>query len=70
VITVGETVVTPNEFRLAYDRQIAVVSRQLGQRLTTEQARAFGIENQVYSQLDRRRPAGRAGTADEPWPFR
>jgi len=51
VITVGETVVTPNEFRLAYDRQVAVVSRQLGQRLTTEQARAFGIENQVYSQL-------------------
>jgi len=51
VITVGDTVVTPNEFRLAYDRQIAVVGRQIGQRLTTEQARAFGIENQVYSQL-------------------
>ncbi|MEM5473034.1 SurA N-terminal domain-containing protein [Hoeflea sp. AS60] len=51
VITVGDTVVTPNEFRLAYDRQLAVVGRQIGQRLTTEQARAFGIENQVYSQL-------------------
>ena len=51
VITVGDTVVTPNEFRLAYDRQMAVVGRQIGQRLTTEQARAFGIENQVYSQL-------------------
>ena len=51
VITVGDTVVTPNEFRLAYDRQMAVIGRQLGQRLTSEQARAFGIENQVYSQL-------------------
>lgn len=51
VITVGDTVVSPNEFRLAYDRQMAVVGRQIGQRLTTEQARAFGIENQVYSQL-------------------
>jgi len=51
VITVGDTVVSPNEFRLAYDRQVAVVGRQIGQRLTTEQARAFGIENQVYSQL-------------------
>ncbi|AKI00818.1 parvulin-like peptidyl-prolyl isomerase [Hoeflea sp. IMCC20628] len=51
VITVGDTVVSPNEFRLAYDRQVAVVGRQIGQRLTTEQARAFGVENQVYSQL-------------------
>ena len=51
VITVGDTVVSPNEFRLAYDRQMAVVGRQIGQRLTTEQARAFGIESQVYSQL-------------------
>ncbi|MDP3524336.1 MAG: SurA N-terminal domain-containing protein [Hoeflea sp.] len=51
VVTVGDTIVTPNEFRLAYDRQVAVVSRQIGQRLTTEQARAFGIENQVYAQL-------------------
>ncbi|MCY0094856.1 peptidylprolyl isomerase [Hoeflea ulvae] len=51
VITVGDTVVSPTEFRLAYDRQVSVVGRQIGQRLTTEQARAFGVENQVYSQL-------------------
>lgn len=51
VITVGDTVVSPNEFRLAYDRQVGAVSQQIGQRLTTEQARAFGVENQVYSQL-------------------
>jgi len=51
VITVGDTVVTPNEFRLAYDRQVGVIGRQVGQRLTSEQARAFGVENQVYAQL-------------------
>ena len=51
VITVGDTVVSPNEFRLAYDRQVGALSQQIGQRLTTEQARAFGVENQVYSQL-------------------
>lgn len=51
VITVGDTEVTPNEFRLAYDRQMAVVGRQIGARITAEQARAFGIENQVYAQL-------------------
>jgi peptidyl-prolyl cis-trans isomerase D len=51
VITVGDTEVSPNEFRLAYDRQMAAVGQQLGTRLTQEQARAFGIENQVYSQL-------------------
>jgi len=51
VITVGDTEVSPNEFRLAYDRQVSAVGQQIGQRLTTDQARAFGVENQVYSQL-------------------
>ncbi|WP_419911783.1 SurA N-terminal domain-containing protein [Hoeflea sp.] len=51
VVTVGETTVTPSDFRLAYDRQIATLSRQFGQRLTREQARAMGIENQVLIQV-------------------
>lgn len=51
VVTVGETEVSATEFRLAYDRQISQLSQQFGTRLTREQARAFGIENQVYSQL-------------------
>ena len=51
VITAGDTVVTPNEYRLAYDRQMAAVGRQIGAQLTTEQANAFGIQNQVVSQL-------------------
>jgi peptidyl-prolyl cis-trans isomerase D len=51
VVRAGETEVSANEFRLAYDRQINQISQQLGTRLTTEQARAFGIEEQVYAQL-------------------
>lgn len=51
VVTVGDTEVSPNEFRLAYDRQLSLLSQQFGTRLTREQARAFGVENQVYSQL-------------------
>lgn len=51
VVSVGETRVTPIEYRLAYDRQIAIVSRQFGTRLTTEQARALGLENQVLGQV-------------------
>jgi len=51
VVSVGETEVSALEFRLAYDRQLSLLSQQFGTRITTEQARAFGIENQVYSQL-------------------
>lgn len=51
VVSVGETRVTPIEYRLAYDRQIAIVSRQFGTRLTTDQARALGLENQVLGQV-------------------
>jgi peptidyl-prolyl cis-trans isomerase D len=51
VVSVGDTDVGANEFRLAYDRQIATMSQQFGQRLTREQARAFGVEEQVYAQL-------------------
>lgn len=51
VMTVGEQRVTPEEFRLAYQRQLASLSRQFGTQLTTEQARAFGVEQQAFAQL-------------------
>jgi len=51
VLTAGGTQVSPNEFRLAYDRQLSVMSQQLGQRLTRDQARTFGVDQQVLSQL-------------------
>jgi peptidyl-prolyl cis-trans isomerase D len=51
VITAGGTKVSINEYRLAYDRQLSVMSRQFGQRITHEQAKALGIDNQVLAQL-------------------
>lgn len=51
VVVVGDVKVKAPDFRLAYERQLALVSRQLGTRLTPQQAKAFGIEQQVYSQL-------------------
>ncbi len=51
VMTVGDQTVSPQEFRLAYQRQVSDLSRQFGARLTTEQAKAFGIDRQVFSQL-------------------
>jgi peptidyl-prolyl cis-trans isomerase D len=51
VVTAGGTSVSANEYRLAYDRQIAILSQQFGQRITREQATALGIDNQVLSQL-------------------
>ncbi|WEX07149.1 peptidyl-prolyl cis-trans isomerase [Chelativorans sp. AA-79] len=51
VITAGDTTVTAVDYRLAYDRRIAELSQQLGTRLTREQAVAFGIDEQVLSQL-------------------
>ncbi|MCP4318048.1 MAG: peptidylprolyl isomerase [Hyphomicrobiales bacterium] len=51
VVTVGETRVTQDEFRLAYGRQVAALSRQTGTRLTREQARAFGVEQNVLVQV-------------------
>ena len=51
MITVGGTKVSINEYRLAYDRQVNAMSQQFGQRLTREQATAFGLDNQVLAQL-------------------
>lgn len=51
VMTVGEQKISIEEFRLAYQRQIANLSRQFGTQLTAEQARAFGIQNEVFAQL-------------------
>ena len=51
VVTVGETRVTPDQFRLAYGRQVSNMSRQFGTRLTREQARAMGVETQVLVQV-------------------
>jgi peptidyl-prolyl cis-trans isomerase D len=51
VVTAGGTEVSPIEYRLAYDRQLSVMSQQFGTRITREQAKALGIEDQVLAQL-------------------
>ncbi|MEW9808388.1 SurA N-terminal domain-containing protein [Mesorhizobium sp. ZMM04-5] len=51
VITAGDTTVSPVEYRLAYDRQLAVLSQQFNTRLTRDQARSLGVEDQVLAQL-------------------
>ncbi|SIQ75916.1 peptidyl-prolyl cis-trans isomerase D [Rhizobium sp. RU35A] len=51
VMTVGDQRIRPEEFRLAYQRQLSALSRQFGTQLTREQARAFGVEQQAFAQL-------------------
>ena len=51
VVTAGSTKVSDVDYRLAFDRQVNVLSQRLGQRLTPEQAAAFGIDQQVVQQL-------------------
>ena len=51
VVTVGDVSVSPTDFRLAYERQVATMSQRFGMRLNAEQAKAFGIENQVFAEL-------------------
>lgn len=51
VVTVGGTSVSAKDYRLAYDRQLRIWSRQLGRQLTREQAAAFGINEQALAQV-------------------
>lgn len=51
VMTVGDQRILPEEFRLAYQRQLSSLSRQFGMQLTSEQARALGVEQQAFAQL-------------------
>ena len=51
VIAAGGTTVSLKEYRLAYERQVQIMSQQLGTRLTREQAVAFGVDQQVLAQL-------------------
>ena len=49
VMTVGDQEVSTQEFAIAYQRQVAGISRQFGMQLTPDQVRAFEIDQQVYS---------------------
>lgn len=49
--TVGNTSITTEQFQQALQIEIGNLSRQVGRRLTTEQARQFGIDQRVLSRL-------------------
>lgn len=51
VIQVGDTKVGLLDYRLTYDQRLNALSRQLGTRLSREQAKGFQIEQAVISQL-------------------
>lgn len=51
VLTVGNKTVSANEYRLAYQRQLNSLSNQFGRRLTGEEARMIGVDQQVNAQL-------------------
>ncbi|AJY46945.1 SurA N-terminal domain-containing protein [Martelella endophytica] len=51
VVRVGSETVSANEFRLAYQRQLNQMQNQFGRRLTGEEARMLGADQQVYAQL-------------------
>jgi peptidyl-prolyl cis-trans isomerase D len=48
---VGAKEITLAEFQQAYQRELDLISRQFGRRLTPEQARAFGVDARVLSRL-------------------
>ena len=51
VLKVGDKTVSANEYRLAYQRQLNSLSNQFGRRLTGEEARMIGVDQQVNAQL-------------------
>lgn len=51
VITVGSQKVSNTEFQLTFNNAVNAISQQFGKRLTVDQARMFGVENQVIGQL-------------------
>jgi peptidyl-prolyl cis-trans isomerase D len=48
---IGEVEISTEEFQRTYQLELDGLARQLGRRLTAEQARAFGVDGRVLSQL-------------------
>ena len=51
VVTVGDSNVTAQEYRFAYDNQLNQLSQQAGRRLTRQEADIFGLRNNVLAQV-------------------
>ena len=69
VITAGGTTVSPNDYRLAYDRQMQLLSQQFGTRLTREQATGARHRRPGAGAAGGRRSARRAGAQARARPF-
>ncbi|WHS31112.1 peptidyl-prolyl cis-trans isomerase [Brucella sp. NM4] len=50
-LTAGDSEVSATDYRFAYEQQVMRLSQQFRQRLTREQAKSIGVENQVLAQL-------------------
>ncbi|MFM9846362.1 MAG: SurA N-terminal domain-containing protein [Hyphomicrobiaceae bacterium] len=48
---IGATEISSEEFQQAFQQEISMVSRQVGRRLTPEQARSFGLDTRALSRL-------------------
>ena len=49
--TIGKTEISTEQFRQIYTDKLQQLGRQFGRPLTTEQARAFGLDRQVLQQI-------------------
>lgn len=49
--TVGDETITEQEFQRALNNELNAISQQAGRRITLEQARTFGLDQQVMSRL-------------------
>src|SRR4051812_5858106 len=47
---IGRTEISTEQFRLLYTEKLQQIGRQFGRPLTSEQARAFGLDRQVLQQ--------------------
>src|SRR5215471_6683838 len=51
VAKVGRTEISIDQFRVRYNEQLQQLGRQMGRPITSEQARAFGLEQQLLNQM-------------------
>ena len=49
--TIGSTEITTEQFRQLYNDKLQQIGRQFGRPLTSDQARAFGLDRQVLQQV-------------------
>jgi peptidyl-prolyl cis-trans isomerase D len=70
VAKVGKTEISVDQFRVRYNEQLQQFGRQIGRPITVDQARAFGLEQQLLGQmiavaaLDERARQMRLGISD------